>query len=178
MAGKILVTYATKYGSTEELAGIIAEELHRRGHEVDCLAAGGVKSVGSYAVVILGSPIYMGKLLSEAVDFTKRYRDDLKARRFAAFVVGYSLQARTEKNLRNAEAAVDLIRRYAIPEEVGLFAGRVDLDRMSFADKAIMKLGGIEPGDFRDFDEIREWTRDLMARWGEQADAPPPPVAH
>jgi menaquinone-dependent protoporphyrinogen oxidase len=173
MAGKILVTYATKYGSTGEVAEAIADELRDEGREVDCLPVRDLKSIQAYGIVILGSPIYMGKLLAEAVDFAKHLRDDLKARRFAVFVAGYSLQSRTEKHLRNAQVAVDAIRAYAIPEEVGLFAGKVDLDRMSFADKAILRLGGIEPGDFRDYDEIREWARMLMERWGEQL-----PAAH
>lgn len=167
MAGKILVTFATKYGSTGEVAGAIAEELRAAGHDVDCIPARDLKAVRDYHIVILGSPLYMGKLLVEAVDCAKHFRDDLKARRFAVFVVGYSLQSGAEKHIRNAQSAVDAIRGYAIPEEVGLFAGKVDIDRLSFADKAILKLGGIEPGDFRDFDEIREWTRELMERWGE-----------
>jgi menaquinone-dependent protoporphyrinogen oxidase len=167
MAGNILVTFATKYGSTGEVAEAIAEELRAGGYDADCIPAGDLKTIRDYHIVILGSPLYMGKLLAEAVDCTKHFRDDLKARRFAVFVVGYSLQSGAEKYIRNAQTAVDAIRGYAIPEEIGLFEGKVEIDRLSFADKAIIKLGGIEPGDFRDFDGIREWVRELMVRWGE-----------
>jgi len=46
----------------------------------------------------------------------------------------------------------------------GFFPGKVDPDRMSPADKAIVTLGGVTPGDFRQEDLVRSWARDLVAK--------------
>jgi menaquinone-dependent protoporphyrinogen oxidase len=44
---RVLVAYASKNGSTAEIAQAITKELERHGFEVDCLEAAGVRQIES-----------------------------------------------------------------------------------------------------------------------------------
>ena len=47
------------------------------------------------------------------------------------------------------------------PAEVGYFAGRVNPDLVSGPDRAILLMGGVHPGDFRDWDRVRQWAGEI-----------------
>ncbi len=49
---RVLVAYASKNGSTAEIADAIAQELQRHGLEVDCLEASAVRHLESYGAVV------------------------------------------------------------------------------------------------------------------------------
>ena len=160
----ILVCFATRYGSTKEIAGIIGEELRNAGYQVTVFPISEVTDPGIYDAIIIGSPLYMGKWLAEARDFVSRFKHQLQERPVAVFSVGYSLKERTKENLQNVDTALDSSIKILIsPVFVGYFAGMVNPDIMSFADKAIISLSGALPGDYRDPSEVRRWARELPA---------------
>ena len=158
----ILVCYATRYGSTGEIAGIIGEELRDAGYEVTISPLSEVRNPGTYDAVIIGSPLYMGKWLAEARDFVSRFRHPLSERPVAVFSVGYSLKERTIENLQNVDAALaTAVKLFLSPVHAGYFAGYVNPDRMTPADRALVTLGGALPGDYRDPADVRRWAREL-----------------
>ena len=162
MAGKkILVVYASRYGSTGEIAEEIAEVLQESGVDVSVSNVMDVGSVSDYEGVVIGSPIYMGKWLPEAVDFVKNFQNDLRSVPVAVFAAGFSMREPTERNRESGRAAISVIRPYLHPFEVGIFAGKLTLDALSVADAEIIKMAGVAPGDFRDWDEIAAWAGDL-----------------
>ena len=55
----ILVAYASKRGSTGEIAESIADVLRQSKLEVDCKPAGEVESLDCHDGVVLGSAVYM-----------------------------------------------------------------------------------------------------------------------
>src|SRR3712207_4340232 len=63
---RVLVTAATRHGSTQEIAQAIAAGLERRGVGCDCRAVGEVHGLDGYDAVVLGSGVYMGHWLDEA----------------------------------------------------------------------------------------------------------------
>ena len=69
----ILVAYASKNGSTREVAEAIARVLHANGHAVDFRSAGEVGDLKSYSGVVLGGSIYVGRWHPDALDFLKRF---------------------------------------------------------------------------------------------------------
>lgn len=161
MKNRVLVCYATKYGSTEEIAKEIGAVLQGEGLATDVTPVDRVTDIAEYRAVIIGSPIYMGKWLHSPQQFVRDHRFALSHRKVAAFSVGYSLRDRLLEHLRNADRAVDAIRLYVEPVDVGMFAGRVVPDTVSEADRAILTLGGVEQGDFRDWGEIRAWAKKI-----------------
>jgi menaquinone-dependent protoporphyrinogen oxidase len=157
----ILVCYATRYGSTVDIAGIIGKELEAACHHVVVSPIADGEDPANYDAIVIGSPLYMGKWLAEVRDFVSRFRFPLNERPVAVFSVGYSLKDRTMEHLKSGEDALVDIRVFITPVSAGFFPGKVDPDRMSAADKAIVTLGGVTPGDFRDEDLVRSWARDL-----------------
>jgi len=57
----VLVAYATRYGSTAELARFIARTLREEGLDAEALPAAEVTDVAAYDAVVIGSALYMGR---------------------------------------------------------------------------------------------------------------------
>ena len=77
MAKSILVAYATRYGSTREVADAIAETLRGHGFDVDCKPARDVGRLAGYDGVVLGGALYVFKWHKDARRFLSRHRDAL-----------------------------------------------------------------------------------------------------
>lgn len=54
MNQKVLIAYASRTGSTQEVAQAIAEELIKRGYPVDVCKADKVNSLEGYTAVLVG----------------------------------------------------------------------------------------------------------------------------
>ncbi len=161
---KVLVWYATRYGSTREIADAIAGEFSQKGFLADLVPADRDVDPLDYDAVVLGSPLYMGKWLIQARELVSRHQAALTERPVAVFTVGYSLRDRMQEHLKSGDAALDAIRPFITPVDAAFFPGKVDPDLMSDSDRSITLLGGVEPGDFRDFGMVREWARSLIRR--------------
>src|SRR5438552_17344033 len=70
---KVLVAYASKNGSTEEIAQAIAEQLRSHGLEADCREAGEVRDLNPYGAVVLGSAVYAKRWRPSARRFLRRH---------------------------------------------------------------------------------------------------------
>ena len=71
MNNRILITYATRTGSTAEVADAIGEVLASRGFVVDIKPMKEKPSLDRYNAVVLGSAIRLGSWLTESLDFIK-----------------------------------------------------------------------------------------------------------
>lgn len=60
MGTKILVAYASRAGSTSEVAEVIGQELCSAGAQVDIRPINEVKNIESYQAVVVGSAIHAG----------------------------------------------------------------------------------------------------------------------
>ena len=74
---KVLVTAASKHGSTTEIASVIARVLRTADIETDVLAPEAVTSLAGYDAVVVGSAVYAGHWLGPAKAFVLRYRVEL-----------------------------------------------------------------------------------------------------
>ena len=160
---KVLVTYASRYGSTGGVADAIGKELCSKGVAADIALIKNAVNISSYQGVVIGSPIYMGKWMSEAVDFVKKNRDILSKVPVAYFVVGATMFQPTDSNRAKALSYMDPILK-DVPEikpvGIGTFAGALDYNNLSWLNKKIMKSKGVPEGDFRDWNAIRAWARE------------------
>jgi menaquinone-dependent protoporphyrinogen oxidase len=159
----ILLAYASRYGSTKEIAEEVGEILRDRGLTVDVKNVMTVTDLSGYDAVVIGSPIHMGKWIVEAVDFIKINQNELRKVPVAVFSVGFSVRHPHEENLRKAKASIAAIRPYIHPLDVGIFGGKIDFDLLVEPDRQILLLAGAEDGDFRDWDEITAWASGLEA---------------
>ncbi len=163
MEKRVLVTYASKYGSTGGVADAIGKELCSQGAAADVVFIKNAMNVGSYQGVVIGSAIYMGKWMSEATDFVKKNRDALSRVPVAYFLACMTLSQPTEKKQAEVLTYMDPILK-AVPEirpvGIGTFAGALDYNNLSFLNKTILKSKGTPEGDFRDWNAIRAWARE------------------
>jgi menaquinone-dependent protoporphyrinogen oxidase len=158
MTKRVLVCYASRYGSTGEIAEAMAEELEKMGITTDIARVEDITVIDGFSAVVLGSPLYMGKMLPEAREFVHKFRGPLNRLPLYVFVAGYTFRERLEEYLKSGEDAIDAIRLYVNPADVGYFAGRVNPDLVSSPDRAILLMGGVHPGDFRDWSRVRQWA--------------------
>jgi menaquinone-dependent protoporphyrinogen oxidase len=170
MEKKVLVTYASKYGSTGGVADAVGKELCCKDVATDVVLIKNVSNVSSYQGVVIGSAIYMGKWMSEAADFVKENRDILRHVPVSYFLVCMTLSQPTEKNRVEVLSYMDPILK-AVPEikpvGIGTFAGALDYNNLSWLNKKILKSKGTPEGDFRDWNAIRAWAREpVYAKFG------------
>jgi menaquinone-dependent protoporphyrinogen oxidase len=159
---KILVAYASKAGSTSEVAQAIGETLSAKGASVEVLQAKHVKDVTAYQAVIIGSAIRVGQWLPEAVNFVKEHQAELRKRPTAYFLVSGTLKDNTPEVTQKVGAAFDPVRGVIEPVSMGLFAGKMDFSKLSFLDRTIAKAVGSVEGDWRNWDAIRAWAAQAL----------------
>jgi menaquinone-dependent protoporphyrinogen oxidase len=78
--GSVLVAYATKNGSTAEIAQAIADTLRENGMSPQVRPVAEVENVTPYDAVVFGSGIYARRWLHDARRFAHRHRKALAER--------------------------------------------------------------------------------------------------
>jgi menaquinone-dependent protoporphyrinogen oxidase len=163
MKDRILITYATRAGSTVEIAAAIGETLHQHSYAVDVKPVKENPSLTGYQAVILGSAIRMGTWLPEAVKFIETNRQALLSMPVALFTVHMLNTGKDENSRVNRLAYLDKVRPLLnIPEEV-YFAGVMDYSKLSFLDRTIAKMVKSGEGDSRDWQAIRAWVPEIIS---------------
>jgi menaquinone-dependent protoporphyrinogen oxidase len=148
----VLVTFASKHGSTAEIADAIAETLCECGLQADCMKAGDVESLDGFDAVILGSAVYIRRWRREARKFLRRFGADLEQRPFWVFSSG-PVGDPSNDNLEWTEPprTVQEVEHLGAREHV-VFGGRS------------LSRGIPEPlRDRRDWKEIAAWARHIAA---------------
>lgn len=172
---RILVTYATGFGATAEVAREIADVLGRR-HTVDLKPMVQVHSLEPYGAVVVGSSLRAGRWLGPMYRFFGRFKQDLGQKPFAIFAV--ALSARTLEGGRRVlrESLPGLLKRYPGLEPLATeaFGGVLDYDKYNPLIRAIMRKNALQEGlptagfqDFRDWESIRRWAAELGDRLAE-----------
>jgi menaquinone-dependent protoporphyrinogen oxidase len=164
MKNKVLIVYASRAGSTGEVAKAVGQTLSEAGASVDIRSVADENDLSNYEAVIVGSAIRMGRWLPEAVDFVKKHRDELSRVPAAYFVVCSTMQDDTPENRKKTLAYLDPVHKAAPnikPVDIGLFAGVIDFSKLSFMDKSMLKVRGASEGDFRNWAAIKKWATDI-----------------
>jgi menaquinone-dependent protoporphyrinogen oxidase len=150
----ILVAFATKAGSTEQVAAAIAEALRKCGNIVDLRRARDVgEPVSRWGCIVLGAPIYSGRWHRDAHRFLRRHRGELERVPVAVFAMGprspeQEAWQRSSSQLDRALAK----RSWLTPVAKMVFGG---------ADPP--KRGQATRRDLRDWAAIEDWAREISA---------------
>ena len=156
---RVLVTYASKYGSVAEVARYVAAVLRDEGAECDVVVARDAPGLEGYDLVVLGTGLYMTRLHRDARRFLRRHHEELAHVPFAVFAMGplSNDPAEKEKVLPQLERGLG---RYPELEPVSteIFGGVIDPEKMPFP------VNRMPAGDHRDWDEIRRFAVSLPVR--------------
>src|SRR5512140_374564 len=145
MSKKILITYASKCGSTGEVASAIGKTLAQNGVRVDVLPLKQVINLSDYQAVFIGSAIRAAHWLRAATDFVSENRAILQRIPTAYFTVCMTMAKDTPANRAKAAGFIEPVRAVLAPAAEGYFAGKVDFKRLSFIESTMLKAkGGIE----------------------------------
>jgi menaquinone-dependent protoporphyrinogen oxidase len=162
---KILVTYASKYGATAEIARKIGDVLRQAGLQVDLLPVEDVRDLTPYRAVILGSGVYIGQWNKEAAAFVKANEETLAGKQvwlFSSGPTGKGDPVALLEGWRLPDAlrpAADRIQ----PRDIAVFHGFINPNKLDFFTKLILK-GMKKPfGDYRDWDAITIWSSTVAA---------------
>ena len=166
---KLLVAYATRAGSTVQVAEKIGETLRTNGATVDVRAIKSVRDVNGYDAVVIGSAIRMSNWLPEAVEFIKKNQGQLRQMPTAFFTCHALNTGDDETSRQTREAYTAPVRQILTPQTEVFFSGKLDHAKLNFVDrtlaKAVEKSTNTQEGDARDWEKIRAWAEQLAPRF-------------
>jgi menaquinone-dependent protoporphyrinogen oxidase len=163
MDKKILVTYASKYGATAEIARKIGDTLSDEGFTVDTLPVMEVKDISDYGAVVLGSAAYIGQWRKEAANFVRKYEAALSEKPLWLFSSGPTGKGDPVKLLDgwlSPKKLQPVIERIG-PRDATVFHGIMQMDKMNAFEKFIVKRIKSPMGDFRDWEAISSWAKSI-----------------
>lgn len=164
----VLVVYATKRGATGEIAEKIAQVLVHSGLKVDLRPVSHVDSLEPYRAIVLGSAVYYGRWQKAAVKFLKDQEADLKERAVWFFSSGPAGEGDPVELLDGwtfpplQQEIADRIQ----PQDIAVFHGVMDEEKLNFFEKWILKNLDTPTGDFRDWDQIADWADRIAMELG------------
>ena len=161
MNHKILVAYASRAGSTAEIAAEIGKTLTNKGAQVDVLPIKEVADLSSYQSVVIGSAVRIGSWLPEAVKFIQTHKDILSRVPTSVFAVHIMNMENDEKSRAARQMYLDPVRKLITPRKEACFNGVGDLAKVSFIERMVGKMVKSAEGDFRDWNAIRAWAESL-----------------
>jgi menaquinone-dependent protoporphyrinogen oxidase len=164
MSNTILVGFATKYGSTQEVAESIAETLRKEGVKVDLQPLRKVKSLDGYQGVVLGAPLYMFRWHSDAHHFLSQHRKALAAVPVAVFALGPFHNKPEELQSARTQLDKELGKHpWLAPVAIEMFVGKFDPNALRFPYSLIGPLKKMPASDERDWVAIRAWASSLTS---------------
>jgi menaquinone-dependent protoporphyrinogen oxidase len=166
MSASVLVGYATRYGSTQEVAEAVAATLRERGLAVDIQPMRDVRTLNQYRAVVLGAPLYMFHWHKDALNFLARHRAALTARPVAIFALGPFHAEEKEYQEVRRQLDKELAKfPWLTPAAIEIFGGKLDPEKLTFPHNLVPALKKMPASDIRNWMAIRAWASDLAAQF-------------
>ena len=153
---RVLVTVASRHGSTGEIGDAVAQVLEERGHEVARTLPAAVESLEGVDAVVLGSAIYMSQWLEAARDLVARLGSELRGLPVWMFSSG---PVGSEERPAPATTRIHSLLEEIEPLDYQVFSGAVDRSVLNLRERSIVRMVGAPEGDYRDWEAIRSWAR-------------------
>lgn len=164
MEKKILVTYATTHGSTQEVAEAMAATIRDQVVAADLQPARSVKTLDGYSAVILGSALYIGHAQKDALMFLSRFKAPLSSGLPIAIFAGGPLKPEDDCQEIRRMLDQDLAKfTWLTPVAIELIGGKFDPSKgVKFPWGLLLAIKNMAASDLRDWEEIRKWTINMI----------------
>jgi menaquinone-dependent protoporphyrinogen oxidase len=158
MTRKVLVACASRHGSTMDIADAIAGVLSARGCDVTDKEVDEVASVDGFDAAVIGSAVYVGRWMSDAVSFIEDNAAGLS--RIPVWLFSSGPLGDPPKPEGDPTTIAELLTKIT-PRGHRVFKGRLDTGLLGLGEKVIVGMVKAPKGDFRDFGEIEAWAREI-----------------
>lgn len=159
---KVLVAYATKYGSTGEVAEKIGEVMKSKGAEVKVANIRDKPDPRGFDAAVVGGAVYIMMLNGKTKGFVAKHRKTLKEIPVAYFVVSGTMKDDTPENREKIGKKLNPMIRNVAPVDVALFGGAFD------PAKGPKMMAEESAYDYRDWDAITAWAEGLVSKFKEK----------
>lgn len=164
---KLLVAYATKTGSTAQVAEALGKSLSGKGLSVEVRNMRDVASLDGYAGAALGAPINGMRWMPEGAAFVSANATVLRSMPVALFYLSY-IQFADGRGVwkRSISKGMDEMAASIGAFSVGAFGGKLSGPFPAPA-RFIFGTRKDAPADLRDWDAIRAWADEIAPRFRE-----------
>jgi len=158
---KTIIFYATKYGTTAEIAKRIADRID--GATVHDLKNNSIPELTEFDCVIIGSSLYVGSIRKEAKSFLARNEEALQGKSVGLFLSGmdteYTPQTYFEKNFK--QELVAAAKATCFP------GGIYDPEKAGWFDRFLMKAAKKSTvySDTIDDSKIEQFVEAMKLTW-------------
>lgn len=157
---KILVTFASKHGSTSQIADVIGRVLKQNElYTVDVMPMTEVNSIEDYDVLVLGSAIYADKWLATATTFVQKFQSMLVQKPLYLFSSGPL--GKDDNQLAERFILPKVFSHFPHVRDSRIFHGALDLRKLSIAEIMRTEVNQLNSGDFRQWDAIKLWAQHI-----------------
>jgi menaquinone-dependent protoporphyrinogen oxidase len=162
---KVLVAFATRFGSTREIVSSIVHELNSAGVEAHGAEATSALNLDDYDAFVIGSPLYSGKWLAAAGMFAAISSERIGGKPVALFSVGtLGLNNRERGELEHQDFIknlADVAPKLNIISDA-LFDGYFERSNLPWFLRIVDQFAPTPQGDHRDWKAIQAWTKSLV----------------
>jgi menaquinone-dependent protoporphyrinogen oxidase len=173
-APEALIVVASKHGGTRGIAEAVQQGLTSAGARVTLASAEDAPPPLGFDVVVLGSAIYVGRWMDELKAYAARHSEALRGTRvhlFSSGPLGKPADASGDSSDASRMAALTGARSHVV------FAGRLDREGLSLAERAMVRMVKERYGDFRDLGSARAWGAGVLSPVAEAGARPPTDLA-
>jgi len=161
---KILVAYASRHGTTEEIAQYIARVLSAASATVEVKHVDDVETVFGHDCVIVGSPIRLARWLPEATNFLRHHRLTLQTVPLALYTVCLTAAEDDKESYEKVEEYTAPLYEIVKPISSIAFGGVLNRVELSATEKLMLSvnLRNAAEGDFRNWASIESWATGIL----------------
>jgi menaquinone-dependent protoporphyrinogen oxidase len=161
MVCRVLVVYASRFGSTAGVAEAVAGTLRDSGFDVDVHPATVAPPATGYDAIVVGSAIYNTRWMPAATAYIKTHAEEINSLPSAYFQVCLSILNASGRKRKIIDSWMEPANRLAPPIAAATFPGALYRSKIAGGQRLLVWLSRIEDGDYRDWEAVRGWSESL-----------------
>lgn len=154
---KGIIIYATKYGCTEKVVKMLQSKIPIEVKTVN-VEKEKITDLTEFDIIILGGPIYIGKIPKKLSDFIQENREILKSKKLALFLCAGEQDVTNMENLLLTAYSEELYNHAITREVVG---GELHLSKLDFITRIMLR---VVKGIKKDYSRLSEAKINKLAK--------------